>query len=123
MPKRGTLEEWKPLVAAHREKQLRAIPREWLLTPEQLQQLSGHGTPDAGRLIKLEAVKRSGILTDRELEITEKYTARELLNKMAEGSLTSEEVTVAFCKRAALAQQLVCHVSRRKEAAKDTAQF
>ncbi|KAJ4217599.1 Acetamidase [Fusarium solani] len=50
--------------------------------------------------------KDSGIMTLEELVITES-SATELVNKMAAGELTSVAVTTAFCKRAALAQQLV----------------
>lgn len=50
--------------------------------------------------------KDSGIMTLEELVVTES-SATELVNKMAAGELTSVAVTTAFCKRAALAQQLV----------------
>lgn len=50
--------------------------------------------------------KDSGIMTLEELVITES-SAVELVDKMATGDLTSVAVTTAFCKRAALAQQLV----------------
>jgi len=55
--------------------------------------------------------KASGILSNEELSITES-SAVDLVAKMAAGKLTSVAVTTAFCKRAALAQQLVGnHVS------------
>jgi amidase len=41
------------------------------------------------------------------LIITESYDARRLLRQLATGQLTSVEVTEAFSKRAAIAQQLV----------------
>ncbi|KIV82844.1 hypothetical protein PV11_04917 [Exophiala sideris] len=44
------------------------------------------------------------VLTQRELEITEKYTVSELLAKLRSRELSSEEVTKAFLRRAALAQ-------------------
>ncbi|KAG9243086.1 amidase signature domain-containing protein [Calycina marina] len=47
----------------------------------------------------------SGILSDEELAITGS-TAVDLVARMASGELTSVAVTTAFCKRAALAQQL-----------------
>jgi len=50
--------------------------------------------------------KISGILSAEELAITES-TAVDLVAKMALGELTSVAVTTAFCKRAALATQLV----------------
>ncbi|KAF8306763.1 amidase [Clavulina sp. PMI_390] len=47
----------------------------------------------------------SGILDQLELEITDS-NAETILKKLAEGVWTSEDVTVAFCKRASIAQQL-----------------
>lgn len=43
-------------------------------------------------------------LTEREIELTEKYDAVELLQLLGEKKLTSEELTKAFLRRAALAQ-------------------
>jgi amidase len=50
--------------------------------------------------------KISGIMSAEELDITES-TATDLVAKMAAGQLTSIAVTTAFCKRAAMAHQLV----------------
>ena len=50
--------------------------------------------------------KTCGMLTPRQIEITEQ-TATELLGKLANGSLSSAEVTDAFLARAAIAHQLV----------------
>jgi amidase len=46
------------------------------------------------------------VLTERELELTES-TPEYLINALAAGFVTSTEVTKAFLRRAALAQQLV----------------
>ena len=51
-----------------------------------------------------------GLLTEHELDITENYDAVTLLEKIAAKELTSHLVTTAFCKRAAVAQQLVSSV-------------
>jgi amidase len=48
----------------------------------------------------------SGIMSAEELAITES-SATDLVAQMAAGKLTSVAVTTAFCKRAALAHQLV----------------
>jgi len=48
----------------------------------------------------------SGILSPRELEITNS-SAVDLASELACGRLKSVDVTLAFCKRAALAHQLV----------------
>ncbi|KAF4944630.1 hypothetical protein FSARC_14619 [Fusarium sarcochroum] len=97
---------WEVLAAAHREKQQQAIPPSWVLSQEKLDRISGMGTPQQGRLIDLKAAEASGLLTKREIEITECFTARELLRGINSQSLRSEDVVVAFCKRAAVAQQL-----------------
>ena len=49
-----------------------------------------------------------GIMSSKELEITEKYDATSLAEAVRSKSLTAEEITTAFCKRAAIAQQ-VCN--------------
>lgn len=59
-------------------------------------------------LIALDIPRRSGILSPQELRITEEYDVKHLLRALASGDLTSLAVTTAFCKRAAIAQQLVC---------------
>ncbi|KAK6850986.1 hypothetical protein PG987_000620 [Apiospora arundinis] len=97
---------WEEVAKEHATKQHNNIPAEWRLPQEKLDALSGVGTADEGRLIQLQAARKSGLLSDRELDITENHTARDLLPKLAARELTSVEVTVAFCKRAALAQQL-----------------
>lgn len=48
----------------------------------------------------------SGLLSAEELAITEQ-TAAVLVDKLAKGELSSVQVTTAFCKRAAIAHQLV----------------
>lgn len=47
-----------------------------------------------------------GLLSEKELEITER-TAVDLVKRLAKGELTAVEVTAAFCKRAAIAHQMV----------------
>lgn len=58
----------------------------------------------------LDFPRRSGLLTNDEIDITENYDAVSLLEAMASGELTSLAVTTAFCKRAAIAHQLVRHL-------------
>ncbi|KAF4815371.1 Acetamidase [Colletotrichum tropicale] len=99
--------EWEVIASRHREKQQASIPQEWVLSDQKLRGLQGAGTPKEGQLNALDVARKSGLFTDSELEITESYSAKELLAKIHDGKLTSEEVTVAFCKRAALAQQLI----------------
>ncbi|RAO65108.1 uncharacterized protein BHQ10_001120 [Talaromyces amestolkiae] len=57
--------------------------------------------PDA-----LEYIRKSNLLSERELSITETSDVSVLLHKLASGQLSSLEVTKAFAKRAMLAHQL-----------------
>lgn len=98
---------WEALAAAHLAKQKARINPQWLLPPESLEQLNGTGQPDQGRLLARQVVHQSGLLTEKEHEITERYGVRRLLDELSSGRLRAEEVALAFCKRAALAQQLV----------------
>ena len=92
---------WETLAAQKRQALLNAIPREGripdhLLPPEDQADVMGFS-------------ESSGWFTREELDITN-VTALELLPKLADGSLKSETVTRAFCKRAAAAHQLVCMI-------------
>ncbi|KAF6797481.1 Acetamidase 4 [Colletotrichum musicola] len=98
--------EWEVIASRHRAMRQESIPREWVLSDRKLHDLKGVGTPLEGRLHALDVARKSEILTEKEIEITERYDAKQLLTEIHGGSLSSEEVTVAFAKRAALAQQL-----------------
>lgn len=50
---------------------------------------------------------RCGVLSDVECSITTDLDATALLQRLKSGELSAEQVTVAFCKRAAVAHQLV----------------
>ncbi|KAM3455106.1 hypothetical protein NHJ6243_008662 [Beauveria neobassiana] len=50
----------------------------------------------------------SGLLTERELHITEAYDAVALAAALAAKTYSAVEVATAFCKRAAMAHQLTC---------------
>lgn len=79
-----------------RNERQRRIPNDWLLSTEGLR------SDDA-----LNVPKRCGILTERELEITDNNDAVDIVGKISDGMFSAREVTVAFCKRAAVAQQMV----------------
>lgn len=49
------------------------------------------------------------VLTEREIEITEKYSVQRLLAVLKKREISVEEVTRAFLRRAALAQAAVHH--------------
>ena len=55
----------------------------------------------------LEAAETCGILSAREIEITSRNDAVDIVKKIRSKEYSAEEVTIAFCKRAAIAQQLV----------------
>ncbi|KFA81111.1 hypothetical protein S40288_01006 [Stachybotrys chartarum IBT 40288] len=100
--------DWQTKAADKRAKCFAAIPKAWLLP----QSLSDTIPEQSGiskvklDLTALELPRRSGILTEKELDITESYTVSTLLESLASGKLTSSEVTLAFSKRAAIAQQV-----------------
>ncbi|KDB20418.1 hypothetical protein H109_07614 [Trichophyton interdigitale MR816] len=50
--------------------------------------------------------RRCGLLTARELEMTETWDVKGLLAEIANGKLSCKDVCQAFCKRAAIAHQL-----------------
>ena len=91
---------WQDLVAEKRRECAQKIPREWTLSAEQL------SVPH--RLLEYDLPRRCGLLSELELDLTENFTAEQLLVKLASGNVRSLDVTTAFCKRAAIAQQVVC---------------
>ncbi|KAI1293085.1 amidase [Xylaria venustula] len=89
---------WEALAAKKRQDLLNSIPEEW--------RIPGHLLPPESQVDVSEFPESSGWFTREELDITNS-TVVELLPKLANGSLTSEKVTRAFCKRASAAHQLV----------------
>ncbi|KAK2072369.1 hypothetical protein P8C59_006726 [Phyllachora maydis] len=96
-------DDWQALVGAKQRELETAIPPEWRVP----QAVWAEGREN-GRLIEQGVVEKCGILSQRELDMTESYTAADLLHKLATRDLTSVELTTAFSKRAAIAQQLTC---------------
>ncbi|KIW53339.1 hypothetical protein, variant [Exophiala xenobiotica] len=92
----GSIPHWKETAQRRRQAQLSAIPEEWRLKSI---------PPDFkdSRYV----IERSGLLTPPELEITSTIGARKILRRYEDGSWTCEAVVRAFCKRAALATQLI----------------
>ena len=97
MSTNGTGSDWHALCAARKQRQLDLIPHEWRLQPP----------PDDHRNV-MDIPRSSGLLTPRELEITETVNVETILHKLATAEWSSVEVTTAFYKRAIIAQQLVC---------------
>lgn len=75
-----------------------SIPKQWLLPQEKL--------PSLDRVNVLAVPEESGLLSQRELEITGS-DATSLVRHMGAGEWTAEEVTIAFLKRATIGHQLV----------------
>ncbi len=88
---------WKALVSDKRKRQLDAIPKEWKIR-----------LPLEDRLDVRDVPKESGLLTSKELQITELDDVETLLRNLAAGNWSSVEVTTAYYKRAIIAHQLVC---------------
>ncbi|KAH1448017.1 hypothetical protein KXX58_005953, partial [Aspergillus fumigatus] len=80
------------------------IPAEWRLSASQipLGMLSPAesitNVKQYGRVNVMDIPRTCGLLSARELQITEDYDVRGLLRAMADNHLTAEEVTTAFCK-------------------------
>ena len=90
---------WKEIADAKKAEQLSRIPTEWRLTLET--------TPPAGTVDLRPVAASSGILSELELKITGgEYDAVSLAAKIADSTYTAVAVVTAFCKRAAIAQQL-----------------
>lgn len=88
---------WQSIARRKREEQASKIPKEWLLKSR----------PAAHQTNVLNVPCHCGILTDREVQITEEHDATDLVQGLRSGKLKSVDVVTAFCKRAAIAQQLV----------------
>ena len=85
---------WEHIAADKRGRIDNCIPPEWKISV----------SPAENSVIGIPA--SSGVLSPQELKITES-TASELVPRLAKGELKAVDVTLAFCKRAALAHQLV----------------
>jgi amidase len=92
--------DWQELVARKRRECQDKIPCEWTLSEDILKEVPQH-------VLEFDLPRRSGLFSDVELDVTENYTATDLLTKLASGQLSSLVVTTAFSKRAAIAQQVV----------------
>ncbi|KAK4938223.1 hypothetical protein LTR10_021296 [Elasticomyces elasticus] len=91
---------WQEIAAAKKAEQASRIPTEWKLSDKALKA--------AETTVDLRPIAAScGILTEKEVEITGKYDATELAAEIAKGTYSAVEVTMAYCKRAAVAQQLL----------------
>ena len=87
---------WKDLVADKKQRQAASIPREWLITPPPESVRDVRGVPE-----------ECGLLSPKELEITNTVDVELILRNLAIAKWSAVEVTLAFYKRAVVAQQVV----------------
>ncbi|KAJ5223914.1 Amidase [Penicillium chermesinum] len=97
------VETWETLVAKKQAEAADKIPSAWRLPSEYTVDVS-----ETSSLNVLDIPRRSGLLSEKQLEITETNDATSLLEKIRKQELSAYEVTEAFCIRAAIAQQLTC---------------
>ncbi|KAH9946646.1 general amidase [Amylocystis lapponica] len=90
-----SLEDWQQHVADKRRRQKESIPQQWLIPPISKDHLN-----------VLDVPATCGLLTSKELEITNTADVSVLLERLASAEWSSVEVTTAFCKRAVIAHQL-----------------
>lgn len=88
---------WKQTILAKRNTQLNSIPSSWRLSEEVL-----NHTP----VSSIQIIQSSGILTPDEIAWTETTDIRDLVSLITSRRVSSEQLTTAFCKRAAIAQQV-----------------
>ncbi|KAF2118945.1 amidase signature domain-containing protein [Lophiotrema nucula] len=94
--------DWETLASSKRAQNHSKIPKEWLLPSTITDTISETSSQNV-----LDIPTSCGLLTPQEVELTERYDATDLISKMSKGEVKSYDVTLAFCKRAAIAHQLV----------------
>lgn len=94
--------DWKQLALSKRVSTFNKIPKDWLLSMEQVSDFT-----ETNSISVVDVPSICGILTRKELDITENHDATDLVSLMAKGELSSLEVVTAFCKRAAIAHQAI----------------
>lgn len=92
------------------------IPKEWRIPSATLEEyLQPKGTNNNVNVNVIDVPLKCGIPSPRELHITGDFDAVDLLDMLSkgpqEGGFSVEEVITAFCKRAAVAQQVVSSVT------------
>lgn len=89
---------WETKAKVARDILANSIKTEWMLSADKL--------PVKDRLDVTNVPKECGLLTEKEIMITE-TDATGLVERMAEGLWSAEEVLIAFAKRATIGHQLV----------------
>lgn len=96
-------EPWQSVSQNKQAEAAAKIPPAWRLPLEFTQNIS-----ETASINVIDVPRRCGLLTDKQLDITENHDATALLQKIHAREFSCFEVTEAFCIRAAIAQQLVC---------------
>jgi len=91
------IKNYQAIAAEKRAQRWDKIPKDWRVPTE-----SFHNATNV-----MDIPLTCGLLNETEARITSNYDATALLEKLKAGVWSVEQVTVAFCKRAAIAQQLV----------------
>jgi amidase len=89
---------WEDIGKQARARLDESIPSEWRVPKDKL--------PSADQASVLDTPADSGLFSEDELSITTS-SATHIVQKIASGEWTAVDVTRAFCKRAAVAHQLV----------------
>lgn len=87
---------WQDIAQRKQAERTSRIPKEWII-PAYFY---------LARPSVLSVPRECGLLSKDELDLTEKHDATALLSGLSTGLLKSEDVVTAFCKRAAVAQQV-----------------
>ncbi|KAJ5758488.1 Amidase [Penicillium odoratum] len=95
-----TIESWQTLVQKKQDEAAAKIPAAWCLSSEYT------NISETANTNVIDVPRRCGILSPKQLEITENYDATALLELLHSQKLSAYEVTEAFCIRAAIAQQV-----------------
>ncbi|KAL8761290.1 MAG: hypothetical protein Q9184_002585 [Pyrenodesmia sp. 2 TL-2023] len=93
------LAPWETIRDHKLEEQRSRIPHEWLIPRDRL--------PLDDVLNVMDVPRTCGTLSSWELYITEGYDARSLVSAIGSKKFSAVEVTIAFCKRAAISNQLL----------------
>lgn len=97
------MESWECLVQQRQASDAAKIPAAWRL-PTEYTDISEQKSTSV-----IDVPRCCCLLSAKQLDITENHDATGLLEKIHRQELSAYEVTEAFCVRAAIAQQVVCH--------------
>jgi Asp-tRNA(Asn)/Glu-tRNA(Gln) amidotransferase A subunit family amidase len=100
MPQHEAEAPWKEIAHRKRAQRDAAIPTDWKL--DHIYLPKENGEPES----VLAVPQQCGILTAKEIQITSHFNAGGIIREITSRRITAKQVTTAFCKRAAVAQQL-----------------